>query len=113
SLWHIRYPLADGDGHLTVATTRPETLLGDTALAVNPEDERYRHFIGKTVRLPLTDREIPVIADEHVDPAFGSGCLKITPAHDFNDYKLGQRHNLPMINVFAADAKINDNAPTQ
>lgn len=110
-LWHMRYPLADGDGHLVVATTRPETMLGDTAVAVHPEDQRYRHLIGQSVALPLTDRRIPVIADEYVDPAFGSGCVKITPAHDFNDYAIGQRHSLPMINVFTADAKINDNAP--
>jgi valyl-tRNA synthetase len=91
-LWHIRYPLTDGSGHLTVATTRPETLLGDAAVAVHPDDERYRHMIGKTVRLPLCEREIPVIADEYVDPAFGTGCVKITPAHDFNDYEVWLRH---------------------
>ncbi|MEA3221188.1 valine--tRNA ligase [Immundisolibacter sp.] len=110
-LWHIRYPLADGDGHLTVATTRPETLLGDTAVAVHPDDERYRHLIGRMVKLPLCDRQIPVIADDYVDPAFGTGCLKITPAHDFNDYAVGERHGLPKINVFTPDARINDAAP--
>ncbi|MGE3533150.1 MAG: class I tRNA ligase family protein, partial [Steroidobacteraceae bacterium] len=86
-LWHFRYPLADGSGHLVVATTRPETMLGDTAVAVHPEDERYRHLIGKQIRLPLTDRLIPVIGDDYVDREFGSGCVKITPAHDFNDYE--------------------------
>ena len=106
-LWHIRYPLAGGRGHLVVATTRPETLLGDSAVAVHPEDERYRHLIGKTVRLPLTDREILVIADAHVDPQFGTGCLKITPAHDFNDYEVGRRHDLPLINIFTPDARID------
>ncbi len=112
-LWHMRYPLADGSGHLIVATTRPETMLGDTAVAVHPDDERYRSLIGKTIRLPLTDREIPIIADDYVDPEFGSGCVKITPAHDFNDYAIGQRHDLPRINIFSIDAKINDNAPRQ
>ena len=111
SLWHLRYPLADGSGHVTVATTRPETLLGDSAVAVNPEDERYRHLIGLQVQLPLTGRTIPVIADAYVDPTFGSGCVKITPAHDFNDYEVGQRHSLALINVFAADATLNENAP--
>jgi valyl-tRNA synthetase len=106
SMWHFKYPLADGSGHLVVATTRPETLLGDTAVAVNPEDERYKHLIGKSVKLPITNREIPVIADDYVDPAFGTGCVKITPAHDFNDYEVGKRHNLPLINVFDRDAKI-------
>ncbi|MBE0510855.1 MAG: valine--tRNA ligase [Chromatiales bacterium] len=110
-LWHFRYPLTDGSGHLVVATTRPETMLGDTAVAVHPEDARYRHLIGKTVTLPLVGREIPIIADDYVDPAFGTGCVKITPAHDFNDYAMGQRHNLPLINLFTVDAHINDNAP--
>jgi valyl-tRNA synthetase len=111
-LWHMRYPLADaGDTCLVVATTRPETMLGDTAVAVNPADERYRHLIGKTVRLPLSGREIPIIADDHVDPEFGTGCVKITPAHDFNDYEIGKRHNLPMINIFTVDACICDTAP--
>jgi len=112
SLWHLRYPLADGSGHLVVATTRPETMLGDTAVAVNPEDERYRALVGRTLRLPLTDREIPIIADGYVDPAFGTGCVKITPAHDFNDYAMGQRHNLPLINIFTPGAQLNDNAPS-
>jgi len=94
SLWHLRYPFAEGNEALIVATTRPETMLGDTAIAVHPKDERYQHLIGKEVELPLTGRTIPVIADEHVDPKFGSGCVKITPAHDFNDYAVGQRHNL-------------------
>ena len=94
-LWQIRYPFADGSGHLTVATTRPETLLGDAAVAVHPEDERYRALIGRQVVLPLTGRTIPIIADEYVDKAFGTGCVKITPAHDFNDYQVGLRHNLP------------------
>ena len=110
-LWHLRYPLSDGSGHLTVATTRPETMLGDTAVAVNPEDDRYRDLIGKTILLPLCDREIPIIADDYVDQDFGSGCVKITPAHDFNDYEMGQRHDLPVINILTADAQINDAAP--
>ncbi len=112
-LWHIRYPLADGSGHLTVATTRPETMLGDTAVAVHPDDERFRHFVGRSIRLPLADREIPVIADAYVDPAFGTGCLKITPAHDFNDYEVGERHGLPLVNVLTADAAIGDRAPAR
>ncbi|HAI68994.1 MAG TPA: valine--tRNA ligase [Gammaproteobacteria bacterium] len=111
SLWHLRYPFAEGNEALIVATTRPETMLGDTAVAVHPKDERYQHLIGKEVELPLTGRTIPVIADEHVDPKFGSGCVKITPAHDFNDYAVGQRHNLPIINIFTVDAKLNENAP--
>ncbi|MBX3663634.1 MAG: valine--tRNA ligase [Burkholderiales bacterium] len=110
-LWQIRYPLADGSGHLTVATTRPETMLGDAAVAVHPEDERYRSLVGRQVILPLTGRTIPVIADDYVDKAFGTGCVKITPAHDFNDYQVGQRHNLPQINIFTLDAAVNDNAP--
>jgi valyl-tRNA synthetase len=110
-LWHFRYPLADGSGHLVVATTRPETMLGDTAVAVHPEDERYRHLIGRTVHLPLTDREIPIIADDFVDREFGTGCVKITPAHDFNDYAVGLRHQLPMINVLTPNAAINDAVP--
>jgi len=112
SMWHLRYPLADGSGDLVVATTRPETMLGDTAVAVHSKDERYQKFIGKQIKLPLTGRTIPVVADdEHVDPEFGSGCVKITPAHDFNDYELGQRHNLPIINIFTIDAKLNGNVP--
>ena len=111
SLWHLRYPLSEGPGYLVVATTRPETMLGDSAVAVHPDDERYRHLIGRTVRLPLTERELPIIADTYVDPTFGSGCVKITPAHDFNDYELGQRHNLPMINIMTLDAALNDSVP--
>ncbi|WP_213296495.1 valine--tRNA ligase [Paraburkholderia sacchari] len=110
-LWHLRYPLADGSGHLTVATTRPETMLGDTAVMVHPEDERYAHLIGKMVKLPLADREIPIIADEYVDREFGTGVVKVTPAHDFNDYQVGQRHGLPMLEILTLDAKINENAP--
>ncbi|HXH03043.1 MAG TPA: valine--tRNA ligase [Candidatus Competibacteraceae bacterium] len=111
SLWHIRYPLAEGGGDLVVATTRPETMLGDTAVAVHPEDARYQHLIGRHIRLPLAEREIPIIADEYVDPAFGTGCVKITPAHDFNDYEVGKRHGLPLINIFTPEATLNDNAP--
>ncbi len=111
SLWHLRYPFADGSGSLDVATTRPETMLGDTAVAVHPDDTRYQPWIGKLIALPLTERLIPIIADDHVDPAFGSGCVKVTPAHDFNDYAIGQRHQLPMINIFTIDAKLNDNVP--
>jgi len=111
SLWHIQYPLPDGSGHVTVATTRPETMLGDTAVMVHPEDERYAHLIGKTVMLPLSNREIPVIADDYVDREFGTGVVKVTPAHDFNDYQVGLRHKLPMIEILTLDAKINDNAP--
>ncbi len=110
-MWHLRYPLSDGSGDVIVATTRPETMLGDTAVAVHPKDERYRDLIGKSIALPLTTRTIPIVADEHVDPKFGSGCVKITPAHDFNDYEVGQRHHLPIINIFTIDAKLNDNAP--
>lgn len=110
-MWYIRYPLADGSGFLTVATTRPETLLGDVAIAVDPTDERYTHLVGKMVSLPLTGREIPVIADEYVDKAFGSGVLKITPAHDFNDYVVGQRHGFAPLSILTLDARINDNAP--
>ncbi|SFR54161.1 valine--tRNA ligase [Thiomicrospira sp. ALE5] len=111
NLWHMRYPLTDGSGHLVVATTRPETMLGDQAVAVHPEDERYQALIGKTITLPLVGRDIPIIADDYVDPEFGTGCVKITPAHDFNDYEMGKRHNLPMLNVFTQDAAINDSAP--
>ncbi len=111
SLWLIRYPLASGSGHLTVATTRPETMLGDVAVMVHPEDERYRHLIGQDVILPLVGRRIPVIADEYVDKEFGTGVVKVTPAHDVNDYAVGQRHRLPMICVLTLQATINDNAP--
>ena len=110
-LWSISYPLADGSGALTVATTRPETMLGDTAVMVHPDDERYAHLVGKAVRLPLSDREIPIIADAYVDREFGTGVVKVTPAHDFNDYQVGVRHALPLINILTADAKVNDNAP--
>jgi valyl-tRNA synthetase len=120
-LWYIAYPLVDPDGSLaaagsralTVATTRPETMLGDVAVMVHPEDERYRHLIGKHVKLPLCDRDIPVIADEYVDKEFGTGVVKVTPAHDANDYAVGQRHKLPIIGVLTLDAKINDNAPAK
>ena len=108
-LWHFRYPLADGTGYLVVATTRPETMLGDTAVAVNPEDDRYKHLIGKMVMLPIMNREIPIIADKYVDKAFGSGCVKITPAHDPNDFEMGQRHSLPLINILNKDGSINEN----
>ncbi len=110
-LWEIRYPFADGSGTLTVATTRPETMLGDAAVAVNPKDERYSALVGKQVQLPLTGRTIPVIADDYVDPAFGTGCVKITPAHDFNDYAIGHRHGLAFINVLTLTATVNDSAP--
>jgi valyl-tRNA synthetase len=110
-LWHIRYPLADGSGSLVVATTRPETMLGDVAVMVHPDDERYAAFVGKKVMLPLADREIPVIADAYVDREFGTGVVKVTPAHDLNDYAVGQRHGLPVIGVLALDASVNDNAP--
>ncbi|MGZ9710687.1 valine--tRNA ligase [Glaciimonas sp. GNP009] len=113
SMWYIRYPLVDGSGHLTVATTRPETMLGDAAVAVDPTDERYRHLVGKMLTLPLCGREIPIIADEYVDKEFGTGCVKITPAHDFNDYAVGQRHNLDKISILTLDAKINEEAPQQ
>ncbi len=106
--WHIRYPIVGSDDFVEIATTRPETLLGDTAVAVNPEDERYTHLIGKTLKLPLTDREIPVIADEYVDREFGTGCVKITPAHDPNDFEVGRRHNLEEINIMNDDATINE-----
>ena len=111
ALWSIRYPLSDGTGFLTVATTRPETLLGDAAVAVHPDDERYAHLIGRTVNLPLTDRRIPIIGDDYVDREFGTGCVKITPAHDFNDHAIGQRHGLPLINIFTEEARINGQAP--
>ncbi|MEQ4575079.1 MAG: valine--tRNA ligase [Gammaproteobacteria bacterium] len=110
-LWSIRYPLSDGGGELVVATTRPETMLGDTAVMVHPDDERYAHLIGKTVTLPLTGREIPVIADDYVDREFGTGVVKVTPAHDFNDYQVGVRHSLPMINLFTPTAAMNENVP--
>ncbi len=109
-LWHFRYPLVSGDGELEVATTRPETMLGDTAVAVNPNDERYRHLIGKMLRLPLVGREIPIIGDEFVDMEFGTGCVKVTPAHDPNDFEMGKRHDLPVINILNKDGTLNENA---
>ncbi len=112
-LWEIRYPGADGSEGVIVATTRPETLFGDQAVAVHPEDERYKSLIGKMLKLPLTDREIPVIADEYVDREFGSGCVKITPAHDFNDFEVGRRHNLAMLNVLTKTARMNENVPAK
>ncbi|MGI8560134.1 MAG: valine--tRNA ligase, partial [Luteimonas sp.] len=112
-LWSIAYPLSDGSGQLVVATTRPETMLGDTAVMVHPDDDRYAHLVGRTVTLPLTGREIPIIKDAYVDREFGTGIVKVTPAHDFNDYAVGQRHQLPLINIFTPDAAINDNAPGQ
>ncbi|MDQ2964075.1 MAG: class I tRNA ligase family protein, partial [Pseudomonadota bacterium] len=111
TLWEIRYPLIDAPGYLTVATTRPETMLGDVAIAVNPNDERYARFVGKEVELPLTGRRIPVITDASVDKTFGTGCVKVTPAHDFNDYDIGKRHGLDPLEIFTLDAKINANAP--
>lgn len=113
AMWHINYPLASGDSHLTVATTRPETMLGDVAVMVHPEDARYKHLIGQNVRLPLCDREIPIIADDYVDKEFGTGVVKVTPAHDFNDYAVGQRHKLPMIGILNLQGYVNDAAPLQ
>ncbi|MDX2411275.1 MAG: valine--tRNA ligase [Woeseiaceae bacterium] len=110
-LWHFRYPLASGDAHLTVATTRPETMLGDSAVAVHPDDERYKHLIGQEIILPIVGRRIPIIADDYVDPEFGTGCVKITPAHDFNDYEIGKRHDLAMYNILTDDASLNDDVP--
>jgi valyl-tRNA synthetase len=109
--WRLAYPLEDGSGEIVVATTRPETMLGDTAVAVHPDDPRYTHLIGKCVRLPIVNRPIPIIADDYADPEKGSGAVKITPAHDFNDFKVGQRHNLPVITILDASARVNDNAP--
>jgi valyl-tRNA synthetase len=110
-LWHFRYPLASGEGHLVVATTRPETMLGDSAVAVHPDDDRYRELVGQEVILPVVGRRIPIIADDYVDPEFGTGCVKITPAHDFNDYEIGKRHGLSMYNVLTDDAAMNDEVP--
>jgi valyl-tRNA synthetase len=110
-LWHIAYPLASGEGQLVVATTRPETMLGDVAVMVHPDDKRYAHLVGQYVKLPLCEREIPIIADAYVDPSFGTGVVKVTPAHDPNDYAVGQRHALPLIPIFHLDATVNDNAP--
>ena len=112
-MWHISYPLADKSGHLTVATTRPETMLGDVAIMVHPDDERYKHLIGKHVKLPLCNRELPIIADDYVDKDFGTGCVKVTPAHDFNDYAVGQRHKLPMIEILSLTGLVNENAPAK
>ncbi len=112
-MWHINYPLADGSGSLTVATTRPETMLGDVAVMVHPEDARYKNWVGKSVKLPLCNREIPIIADDYVDMEFGTGCVKVTPAHDFNDYAVGQRHQLPMIEILSLAGLVNENAPEQ
>lgn len=113
NIWYIRYPLADSSGYVVVATTRPETMLGDTAVAVNPNDERYKNLIGKKVILPLANREIPIIADEYVDMEFGTGCLKITPAHDPNDFEIGRKHNLPLVDIFNDDATLNKNVPAK
>ena len=110
-LWHFQSPLASGDGHLVVATTRPETMLGDSAVAVHPDDDRYKDLVGQEVLLPIVGRRIPIIADDYVDPEFGTGCVKITPAHDFNDYDIGKRHNLPIINILTDDAALNDDVP--
>ncbi len=109
-LWHLRYPLTDGSGFVEVATTRPETMLGDTAVAVNPNDDRYKHLTGKTLTLPIMSRQIPIIADQFVDASFGTGCVKVTPAHDPNDFEMGQRHNLPFINIMNKDGTLNENA---
>ncbi len=109
-LFYLQYPVKNSDVKITVATTRPETMLGDTAVAVNPEDERYKDLIGKTIELPLTNREIPIVADDYVDAEFGTGAVKITPAHDLNDYELGQRHDLPQISVMNLDATMNADA---
>jgi valyl-tRNA synthetase len=111
-LWRFRYPLVDSDDYLVVATTRPETMLGDTAVAVHPDDERYQHLVGKRLALPLTGRTIPIIADDYVDPEFGTGCVKITPAHDFNDYEIGTRHDLELINILDVDARLNERVPS-
>ncbi|NND46707.1 MAG: valine--tRNA ligase [Woeseiaceae bacterium] len=111
SLWHFRYPLASDNGHLVVATTRPETMLGDSAVAVHPEDERYKDLVGQDIILPIVGRRIPIIADDYVDPEFGTGCVKITPAHDFNDYEIGQRHDLAVHNILTDDATLNDEVP--
>jgi len=110
-LWHFRYPLVSGNGHMVVATTRPETMLGDSAVAVHPDDDRYKALVGQELMLPLVNRKMPVVADDYVDPEFGTGCVKITPAHDFNDYELGKRHDLPLYNILDDNAAINDTAP--
>src|SRR3981189_3181277 len=110
-LWHIRYPVVGTKEHIVVATTRPETMLGDTAVAVHPEDERYQALVGKRVRLPIADRMIPIVADDYADPEKGSGAVKITPAHDFNDFQVGKRHDLPLINILDPFARLNDVVP--
>ena len=110
-LWHLRYPISNEDGYVTVSTTRPETMLGDTAIAINPNDERYSHLVGKTVTLPLVKRKIPIIFDEFVNIDFGTGCVKVTPAHDPNDFEIGERHNLQFINIMNDDASLNQNVP--
>ncbi len=109
-LWHLRYPHAGGEGHVVVATTRPETMLGDTGVAVHPDDERYKDLVGKTIRLPLVDREIPVVADDTVEPEFGTGAVKVTPGHDPADYERGARHDLPIISILNKDGTLNENA---
>src|ERR1700742_2606117 len=109
--WHFAYPLADGSGEIVVATTRPETMLGDTGVAVHPKDERYTHLVGKFVRLPIVDRLVPIVADDYADPEKGSGAVKITPAHDFNDFQVGKRHDLPLINILDPFARLNDAVP--
>jgi valyl-tRNA synthetase len=113
SMWHFVYPIANSDEKIIIATTRPETMLGDMAVAVHPEDERHAHLVGKMIALPLTDRQIPIIADDYVDKDFGTGCVKITPAHDFNDYEMGKRHDLPMMNILTDDASLNDKVPSK
>jgi len=110
-LWYFRYPVTDSDEYVVVATTRPETMLGDSAVAIHPEDDRYQHLIGKTVTLPLVDRKIPIIADDYVDPEFGTGCVKVTPAHDPNDFAMGERHGLEFINVMNDDGSLNGTVP--
>src|SRR5687768_5726288 len=110
-IWEIRYPLEDGSGSVVVATTRPETMLGDVAVAVHPDDDRYRNLVSRKVRLPLADKLIPIVADAYVDPAFGTGCLKITPGHDFNDYQVARRHNLEPISILTLDAHLNREVP--
>ena len=111
NLWYFKYPIKDSDEFLTVATTRPETMLGDTGVAINPDDERYQHLVGKSVILPITNREIPIFADSYVDKEFGTGCVKVTPAHDPNDFEMGERNNLDIINIMHPNATLNDNAP--
>ena len=112
-LWHFKYPIKNENNYLIVATTRPETMLGDTGIAVNPKDERYVNLIGKKVILPITNREIPIFADDYVDMEFGTGCVKVTPAHDPNDFEMGQRHNLELINIFNPNATLNENVPKE